>query len=334
MKQDNGSVLLVATTGGHLAQLWELADRLPNFRRRAWVTFDGEQARSLLAGERTVFIPEIKERDVGGVLRTLPQVHRILSAERPISAVVSTGSAIALAFLPYAAIRGIAAHYIESAARTGKPSLTGQLLAAVPRVKLYRQYEQCAVGRWRYGGSVFDGFVPVSAPDRPLRRVVVTLGTMTQEFRRLLERLVAVIPKDVSVFWQTGSTLTQGLDINAMPFVPAREIEHEMREADVVVAHAGCGSALTALKAGKCPVLVPREPSANEVVDAHQAEIAAWLGARGLALSRHVETLTSADLRRAATHGVRRTATLPTFRLTGADEERCKEDLSWRATRC
>ncbi len=42
----DGTLLLVATTGGHLVQLHELADRLPAFRSRLWVTFPGEQGRS------------------------------------------------------------------------------------------------------------------------------------------------------------------------------------------------------------------------------------------------------------------------------------------------
>lgn len=310
-----GTLLLVATRGGHLVELLELAGRLPEGGRRLWVTFDSEQSRSLLAGEPSVFIPEIKERDVSGVLRALPHVRRIFAAERPVSAVVSTGSAIALAFLPYAAMRGVPAHYIESAARMVNPSLTGRLLSTVPGVQLYRQYAHCATGRWRYSGSVFDGFEPITVPERPLRRVVVTLGTMDQGFRRLLERLVAIIPRDTSVLWQTGATSTAGLKIEANPFVPAAVIEQAMREADVVVAHAGCGSALTALKAGKCPILIPRNPDDNEIVDAHQKELADWLETRGLARAVLVEALTADHLQRAALRAIRRTHRPPVFQL-------------------
>jgi UDP-N-acetylglucosamine--N-acetylmuramyl-(pentapeptide) pyrophosphoryl-undecaprenol N-acetylglucosamine transferase len=312
----DGTLLLVATTGGHLVQLHELADRLPDFRGRLWVTFPGEQAQSLLARERVVFVPEITERDMRGVLRTLPTAHRLFTAEQP-SAVVSTGSAIALAFLPYASLRGIPAYYIESAARTGAPSLTGRMLATLPGIQLYRQYESRATGRWRYGGSVFDGFVPEDGPARPVRRVLVTLGTMPQSFRRLLERLVAILPPQVDVFWQTGGTPTEGLGITAMPFVPAATLETTMRDADAVVAHAGCGSALTALKLGKCPILVPRDPHGQEIVDAHQTEIAAQLDSRGLALWRRPDTLSFTDIEGVASRKVRRTAAPPPFQLAG-----------------
>lgn len=316
-----GQVVLVATTGGHLTQLFDLAPRLPLRGPRLWVTFDGEQARTLLAGERVVFVPNVAERDVAGVLRAFGHARRILGGildgGTPISAVISTGSGVALAFLPLAALRGIPAHYIESAARTGRPSLTGRLLRLVPGVRLYRQYPHTARGRWRYGGSVFDGFAPVPLPPRPLRRAVVTLGTMDQGFRRLLERLVAILPPETEVLWQTGATPTEGLGIHGHRLLPATALAAAMQEADVVVAHAGCGSALTALKAGRCPVLVPRDPHGGEVVDAHQGEIADWLDAKGLALARQADRLTLDDLNRAARIGVTRAAQVPDFQLAG-----------------
>lgn len=317
MSRREGRLVLAASTGGHLAQLHEIADRLTHRGPRLWVTFDGEQSRTLLAGEKVVHIPYIAERDLAGLARSLPHARRILDLEGPVAAVVSSGSAIALGFLPYAAMRGIPAHYIESAARTGKASLTGRLLSAVPGVRLYRQYPEMACGRWAYGGSIFDGFEAVGMPSRSVRRVVVTLGTSAR-FRRLLERLVAVLPPGVEVLWQTGDTAVDGLGIPAQRFVAAAALMHAMHEADAVVAHAGCGSALTALKAGKCPVLVPRDPGSDEVIDKHQEEIATWLQARGLALSRSVASLSFADLECAASRAVARRAIVPKFDLLEA----------------
>lgn len=315
MSRRDGKVLLVATTGGHLMQLAELAPRLPLRQPRLWVTFDSEQARTLLAGEEVRFIPFIGERDVAGVMRTLPVAQRILTREGPIAAVISTGSAIALSFLPLATLHGIPAHYVESAARTGQPSITGRVLQWAPSIRLYRQYRHCAAGRWRYGGSVFDGFESVTHPAVPIRRAVVTLGTMTQGFRRLLDRLQMILPSTAEVLWQTGETPTDGLGIEARRYLAATALVDAMRQADLVVAHAGCGSALTALIAGKCPVLVPRDPGSGEIVDAHQREIAQWLDARGLAVARSVDRLTFADLQLAASRRVRRAVDVPGFEL-------------------
>lgn len=308
------NTILVATSGGHLAQLFDLAGRIePDCGRRLWVTFADEQARTLLAGEQISLIPFIAERDVAGVTHGAWHAYRILRAQRP-ARVVSTGSAIALSFLPVAAILGIEAHYIESAARVGTPSLTGQVLSRLPGIRLYRQYPHVARRRWHFGGSVLDGFRVVDIGARPVTRMVVTLG-MTYGFKRLVERLAALIPKDVEVLWQTGHTDTEGLGIKAHNFVPASVLREAMAAADVVVAHAGCGSALTALKAGKCPVLVPRDPRCGEVVDVHQIELAEWLSSQKLAIGRTPEVLSFKDFEWAASRAVVRQLPLPDFNL-------------------
>jgi UDP-N-acetylglucosamine transferase subunit ALG13 len=81
--------------------------------------------------------------------------------------------------------------------------------------------------------------------------------------------------------------------------MPAAELEDAMREADVVVSHAGVGSALTALRCGKCPVLVPRSAALHEHVDDHQAQIAIELERRNLAVVNDADSLCLADLIRA-----------------------------------
>jgi len=308
------TTLFVATTGGHLAQLFELAGRMSQLGGdRLWVTFASKQGETLLAAEQHVFIPYIAERDLLGVGRGLAFARRLI-ASGDITTVVSTGSAIALSFLPYAALRRLETHYIESAARVSRPSLTGRLLQHVPGIRLYRQYPQAARGAWGYGGSVFEGFEPATGDRRALRRVVVTVG-MERAFRRLVERVLAILPAEVEVLWQTGPTPVDDLPIEASPFVAAADLDAAMREADLVIAHAGCGSAIAALRAGKLPILVAREPAHGEVVDLHQREIAAWLDAQGLAIGRTPETLAAEDLERAAGGAVRRRKNPPAFRL-------------------
>lgn len=310
------TTLLVASNGGHLAQLFSLADRLDGLEPdRLWVSFDCEQARTLLRRERKVFVPYIRERDLPGVARTLGHARRIMREAGAVGAVVSTGSAIALAFLPYAVARGIEAHYIESAARVQRPSMTGRVLQHLPGVRLYRQYPNAARGAWRYGGSVFDGFHGAAGRSGGIRRAVVTVGT-DKGFRRLVQAAAAILPRDVDVLWQTGRTPVDDLGIEARPFVPAEELDRAMRDADVVIAHAGCGSALAALKAGKYPVLVPRDPRHGEVVDTHQREIARWLERRDLALWREPEALDLDAVARAAGRAVEPLDDLPPFQLT------------------
>jgi UDP-N-acetylglucosamine transferase subunit ALG13 len=305
------TTLLVASTGGHLTQLFNLVNRIQGLDEdRLWVSFDCEQTRTLLQGEETRFVPYIAERSVSGVICAAGHARKIMGRKGEVTAVVSTGSAIALSFLPYAISRGIEAHYIESAARVDQPSITGKLLSLVPGVRLYRQYPHVADRDWKFGGSVFDGFAGTCGGGREIRRVVVTVGT-DKGFRRMIAAAAAILPKDIDVLWQTGHTPVADLGIKARPFVPAAELEQAMREADVVLAHAGCGSALSALAAGKYPVLLPRDPQHGEVIDRHQIEIARWLGERGLAFASTPESLTFGDLKAAAARIVAQRAAPP-----------------------
>src|SRR4029078_6929114 len=143
--------------------------------------------------------------------------------------------------------------------------------------------------RWNYRGSVFDSFTAEGQGDEApetLARVVVTLGRYRGcGFLRLVERLLEVLPPDAEVLWQTGDTDASGLGIDGHYAIPERELIDAMREADVVVAHAGVGTALAALEVGKCPVLVPRRLAHGEHVDDHQTQIAEALARRGRAVS-------------------------------------------------
>src|SRR5206468_1831952 len=134
-------------------------------------------------------------------------------------------------------------------------------------------------------------------------------------FRRVLERLVAVLPPETEVLWQTGVTDVSGLPIDARASMPARELADAVREADVVVAHAGTGSSLGALQNGKLPVLVPRRAAFGEHVDDHQQQIADMLSGRGLALVREADEISLADLELAAGASVHEQASPPPFRL-------------------
>lgn len=308
--------LLVASGGGHLAQLSRLADRLPNSsEKRTWVTFDTPQSRSLLAGQDVRYIPYTGSRAYVKTVRNSWTAHDIMRDHRYRRA-ISTGAAPALSFLPVALLHGAEPIYIESAARSEGPSLTGRLLSRIPGVRLFTQYEQWADRRWRYAGSVFDGFEAApSAGSGTVARIVVSLGTIGGfGFRRLLERLIEIIPTDVSVTWQVGNTDTGQMPIDGIVSLPSRNLDEEMKKADVVVAHAGIGSALAALDAGRCPVLVPRERAHGEHIDDHQRLIAAALDSRGLAIHRSVDSLTYNDLRYAAAQAVRPAdAELPSF---------------------
>jgi UDP-N-acetylglucosamine transferase subunit ALG13 len=292
------TTLLVATHGGHLAQLHELAPRLRGIESSVlWVTNDSPQARALLADESVRFVPYIAERDWLGVARSITQARRILR-EHEVTAVVSTGSALALGYLGAAAAARIPAHYIESATRVTTVSITGRALAKVPGVRTYGQSPHLDQHSWPYVGSVFDVYrsedpLVVDPPSsQRIRRVLVSLGTSDRfPFRRLVERLLAIMPADTEVTWQVGNTPVEDLGITGHPFLDADRMDEELRAADAVITHAGTGSALAALRAGRCAVLVPRRPDLGEFPDDHQVRLAKDLDQKFLAICRDADDL-------------------------------------------
>jgi UDP-N-acetylglucosamine--N-acetylmuramyl-(pentapeptide) pyrophosphoryl-undecaprenol N-acetylglucosamine transferase len=300
-----GRLLLVANGGGHLSQLVRLRPRLPDLGRPpVWLTSENAQSRAVLAGETVLWTPAVMPRDVPNVVRCA-RIARRLPRHRP-AMVVSTGSGIALGFLPWLAAAGIPAHYVESATRVDGPSVTGRILGRFPPVNVYTQHERWADRRWAYTGSVFEGFeaVPRSPiPDR-IRKVVVTVGSLNFPFDRMLRRAASVIPADAEVLWQVGASDVGELDIDGRGSVPADELADAIAEADVVIAHAGTGSALTAHEAGRCPILLTREQAHGEHIDDHQSQTASYLSGLGLAVSRRVDDLTEDDLWEAASRQI------------------------------
>lgn len=282
--------LLVASTGGHLRELHRLRPRLTSITSAVWVSNDTVQSRTLLDGEETVYVPYQGSRNVGRTVANLPVAQRVLR-KGGFEQVVSTGSGIALSFLPIAAALGRRAHYIESATRVEGPSVTGRALAAVPGIRCYTQHRSLAGQRWQYGGSVLEGFRVTEGRRRPVARVLVTLGTWRQPFDRLVRRLLAILPEDAKVVWQTGHTDVSGLPITPVPWLTPVELHRELAAADVVVTHAGMGAALDALEAGKLPIVVPRTKARGEQIDDHQSELAAELDRLGLAISRAVDDI-------------------------------------------
>ena len=312
-----GDVLLVCSGGGHLRQLASFVERIgypPE--RQVWVTFRNGLSESLLAGREVIYAPFTGPRDWKNFAKLVQLAHRVLS-DRTFTEVISTGSSPAVAFLPGAAARGATAHYIESAARADGPSLTGRIISRFRNVHTYCQYPVWADERWEYRGSVFDEFVPgaESAGSPAPRRAVISVGTQEgYPFTRMLDAVVPLLENFDEVLYQTGDLNPAEWGIDGRNSVPYDELQQAIRHSDVVISHAGVGAALTALRAGKHPILIPRLSAHKEHVDDHQLQIARELERRDLATMRTPESLTYQDLLDASRRSVR-TTTPPAFHL-------------------
>lgn len=118
-------LLLVASTGGHLAQLLALRPWWEH-HRRTWVTFDKADARSTLAGEHVVNAFHPTTRNVANAARNLGLAIRLLPRLRP-DLVVSTGAGLAVPFFGVARALGMPTIYLEVYDRVDSQTLTGRM---------------------------------------------------------------------------------------------------------------------------------------------------------------------------------------------------------------
>src|SRR5690242_7402996 len=90
------NVLLVGSSGGHLAQLYALQPWWTD-RARTWVTFPTPDAHSLLAEENVVYAHYPTTRNIPNLVRNFFLAFGVMRRTRP-DAVITTGAGVALPF--------------------------------------------------------------------------------------------------------------------------------------------------------------------------------------------------------------------------------------------
>lgn len=296
--------LFVASTGGHLAQLKRMSTALLASPDSMWVTFDSEQSRSLLAGERVHHVPYIASRDLKGVITAAREINWLMRREE-FDAVVSTGAALALAAMPIARARRVPTRYIESVSRVDGPSLTGKIIAALRLAELRTQHESWANSRWKKHPSVLTQFrsekkpASLTCPDE--LTIFVTLGTIKPyEFDAMIDAILNTGLCNGNTVWQLGSTRRENLPGRVLAQTSAAEFAHLCSSSDVVVTHSGVGTILNLLESGVHPVVVPRRKQRNEHVDDHQLQIARLVADLGVATVSEAPELEAAHIIKAA----------------------------------
>jgi len=110
----------------------------------------------------------------------------------------------------------------------------------------------------------------------------VTVGNATQPFERLLRAVEAVtphLPRPIVVQGGVGSAFHPAWEMHE--FLPMEIFERLVAASSVLITHAGAGSVIHAIRAGKRPIVMPRRALLGEHVDGHQLEFAEALGAAG-----------------------------------------------------
>lgn len=302
-----GRQLLVASTGGHLAELAKWSETIGSGSDSLWVTFKSPQSDSLLRQRRVLYVPYVAPRDLRGTLTALARMMREIDwkAENFTSA-VTTGAAVGLAALAAARLHRVPSFYFESVSRVSGPSLTGRLASLDPRIHTQCQYEHWPGRRWKHRGSLFDSFETVPKAPVELPRLFVTLGTIhPYRFDTLVDAILSTGLADSRTVWQLGATTRQALPGTAITQMGTAEFDDCARAADVVITHAGVGTIMHLLEMGIFPVVVPRRAERNEHVDDHQAQIAGLLRSRSISLVSEVEGLSRETIVAASATSIR-----------------------------
>lgn len=119
-------VCLVGSSGGHLTHLYMLKDFWKG-KDRFWVTFDKEDARSILENEKVIPCYYPTNRNIKNLIKNTFLAIRVLLKEKP-DLIISSGAAVAVPFFYIGKILGAKLIYIEVFDRIDKPTVTGKLV--------------------------------------------------------------------------------------------------------------------------------------------------------------------------------------------------------------
>ena len=122
---------------------------------RFWVTFDKEDARSILAGEKVYHCYYPTNRNLKNLFRNTFLALKVLRKERP-DLLISSGAAAAVPFFYIAKLMGKKLIYIEVYDRIDKPTLTGRLVYPIVDCFIVQWEEQKQVYKKAVNlGSIF-----------------------------------------------------------------------------------------------------------------------------------------------------------------------------------
>lgn len=147
-------VCLVGSSGGHLTHLYMLKPFWKN-KNRFWVTFDKEDAKSLLENEKVYPCYYPTNRSIKALIKNLKVAYKVLKKEKP-DLIISSGAAVAVPFFYIGKIMGAILIYIEVFDRLDKPTMTGRMVYPITDKFIVQWEEQRKVYKKAINlGSIF-----------------------------------------------------------------------------------------------------------------------------------------------------------------------------------
>ena len=106
--------------------------------------------------------------------------------------------------------------------------------------------------------------------------IFITLGSQKFQFNRILKKIDELIEKDIikeEVFAQIGYSDYRPINYKYEDFLDRGKFSKLMKSSTLVITHGGTGAIITAVKAGKKVIAVPRLAQYGEHVDDHQLQL-------------------------------------------------------------
>jgi len=106
--------------------------------------------------------------------------------------------------------------------------------------------------------------------------ILVTVGTHSQSFNRLIKTVDELVGKNKirdNVIIQIGYSDYIPKNCQWFKFINLNKFEKLIKKSSLIVAHAGVGSIMSALKYNKPTIVIPRLKKFNEHRDNHQLQI-------------------------------------------------------------
>ena len=148
-------ICIPSSSGGHLTHMWLLKPIWSQVSDRFWVTFDKEDANSLLEGELVYHCHYPTNRNIPNLLKNVALAIKVLRKERP-DLIISSGAAVAVPFFLIGKLLGAKLVYVEVFDRVDKPTMTGRMLNGIADLFVVQWPEQLDVYKRAVDlGSIF-----------------------------------------------------------------------------------------------------------------------------------------------------------------------------------
>ena len=127
----------------------------------------------------------------------------------------------------------------------------------------------------------------------------ISVGNAKQPFTRLLNAvadIISTLPQPVYI--QHGHTPVNNCAAEQVSFLRMEEFTSKIKQAELVILHAGAGSVINAIQMNKVPVIMPRRMEYGEHVNDHQVELALTLAkTKKVVIAENSEELKQAVLK-------------------------------------